>query len=110
RSSDNLLFCCTPEMERVFVNVYTDTINLYLLTHISRDDVSIITVLPQVVILCFRRTICQIQSLTYIGLNNFVIRMQRKEVVMKHPDMVSCLYGNIVLAAFGVCLQGFAVC
>src|SRR5688572_4123444 len=51
RSSNYFLDCTTPEIERILIDVDPNAVDLNFLTDISRDNVGIVTVLPQIIVL-----------------------------------------------------------
>ena len=89
------------------VNRYA--VNLDLLADIPGDDIGIVAALCQVIIFLFCRFIGEVKRFGQVGLDDFIIRVKRKEKLMERPDMVTRLYCDIVLSVGGKSFQRLPV-
>jgi len=90
---DDLLCGPAPEVIRITVYFHRDAVDNQLLADIAGYDPGIITILLQIVIQPFRRSIRQVQGMGDIGIDHLLVRVQRKKILMKGPDMIPCLHG-----------------
>ena len=59
-STNDLLNSIAPEIKRILIDVDTNAVDPDLLADVARNDVRVITVLPQVIILLFGGCVCEV--------------------------------------------------
>lgn len=76
---DDVLRSVAAKCIRVRAQINRHAVHLDLLADIPRDDIGVIAALRQVIVFFFGRAVGEVKRLSQVGLDDFIIRIQREE-------------------------------
>ncbi len=106
----DLQFADAAEQVGMALQIDHYAINAQDLADVARNDVIVIALFLQVIIFALGAGIGQIQGPADTFPDHLVVGIKIEEQLVEGPDMVACLYGNVLPSVGGQCFQSLSTC